>query len=57
MGSKNQTMKQCMDAQAAKASGMSKAAMTKACDEQMKMQKDRAHTPKNDDGSPTTTPK
>lgn len=52
MGGKTQTMKECMDAQAAKTSGMSKADMTKACDEQMKMQKDRAHMSK----APTTMP-
>ena len=45
MGGKHQTMKECMDAQAAKASGMSKADMTKACNEQMKMQKDHANAP------------
>ena len=64
MGGKNQTMKECMDAQAVKNSGMSKDAMTKACDDQMKMQKDRTHmskapatTPKTNDGYSTPAPK
>lgn len=72
MAGKKQTMKECMDTQAAKTSGMSKADMTKACDEQMKMQKDRERlskapattpattpptTPKNDDASQTPAPK
>jgi hypothetical protein len=43
MGSKTTTMKECMDARAATTPGMSKDAMTKACDDQMKMQKDRTH--------------
>ena len=52
MAGKKQTMKECMDAQAAKDSEMSKADMTKACEQQMKMQKDRARMSK----APTTTP-
>ncbi len=55
MGGKSQTMSGCMDAQAARNSGMSRSDMTKACDQQMKMQKDRAHMSKapatNSDGS------
>jgi cytoskeletal protein RodZ len=49
------TMKECMDQQAAKKDGMSKSDMTKACDEQMKMQKDRTHMSKAPANSPTTT--
>lgn len=40
---KSQTMKQCMDAQAAKNSAMSKSDMKKACDAQMKSHKETAH--------------
>jgi len=40
---KAQTMKQCMDGQAAKKSGMSEAQMTRSCNDQMSMQKDSAH--------------
>ncbi len=57
---KTQTMKECMDAQSAKNSGMSKSDMTKACEQQMKGQKERAPTsamPKSSDGSQTPTPK
>lgn len=65
MGGKNQSMKQCMDAKAAaNTSGMSAADMTKACQDQMKMQKDRAHmskapdtAPKNSDGYQTPAQK
>jgi hypothetical protein len=64
MGDKAQTMKQCMDAQAAKTSAMTRSEMTKACDEQMKMQKDREHlaeapakTPIDSSSSPTPAPK
>jgi hypothetical protein len=53
MGGKNQTMKECMDTQSAKTPQMAKGDMTKACDEQMKAQKNRAH-PATDTG---TTPK
>lgn len=52
-GAKDQTMKECMDAQVAKNSSMSSAAMTKACEEQMKMQKERARMSK----APETMPK
>lgn len=55
MGGKTQTMKECMDAQAAKNSAMSKADMTKACNDQMKMQKDHARMSKAPDA--TAAPK
>jgi hypothetical protein len=51
-GAKPQTMKQCMDAQAAKKSGMSNGQMTKSCNDQMKMQKDYEHLSE----VPTTAP-
>jgi len=61
MGGKPQTMKQCMDAQAAKDSGKTHSEMTKACNEQMKMQKDYerlSEAPKNNtDSSRTPAPK
>lgn len=64
MGAKAQTMKQCMDAQAAKNSGMTHSEMTKTCNQQMKMQKDYEHlseapatTPKDSDSSRTPAPK
>jgi hypothetical protein len=63
MGGKGQTMQQCMDAQAAKNSGMSRSDMTKTCNQQMKMQKDHEHlsqapTRQNDsDSTRTPTPK
>ena len=38
MAGKHQTMKECTDAQAAKNPSMSKADITKACNDQMKMQ-------------------
>lgn len=41
-GSKDQMMKDCMAQQSAKNSGMSKSDMTKACNDQMKMQRDHA---------------
>lgn len=46
MGAKNQTMKECMDAQVAKTPDLSKEDMTKACHDQMMMQKNRAPAPK-----------
>jgi hypothetical protein len=53
MGGKAQTMKQCMDAQAAKSPGMTHSEMTKTCNHQMKMQKDHQHLSE----APATTPK
>ena len=53
MAGKNQTMKECTDAQAAKNPSMSKADITKACDDQMKMQKDRARLSKSPDSAPS----
>jgi hypothetical protein len=50
------TMKECMDQQAAKKDGMSKSDMTKACEAQMKMQKDRTHMSKAPANTPSTTP-
>jgi hypothetical protein len=64
MGDKAQTMKQCMDAQAAKTSAMTQSEMTKVCNDQMKMQKDREHlaeapakTPNGSGNSTTPAPK
>ena len=51
------TMKECMDQQAAKKDGMSKADMTKACDAQMKMQTDRTHMSKAPSNAPADAPK
>jgi hypothetical protein len=62
MSGKGQTLQQCMDAQAAKNSGMSRSEMTKTCNQQMKMQKDYQHlseapaTPPNDSDSSSRTP-
>jgi hypothetical protein len=53
MAGKTQTMKECMDERAARNDGMSKADMTKACNDQIKMQKERAHLSK----APTSTSK
>lgn len=52
MSGKAQTMKQCMDAQAAKDSAMTHGEMTKTCNQQMKMQKDYQHLSE----APATTP-
>lgn len=52
MGGKAQTMKQCMDAQAAKYPGMTHGEITKSCNQQMKMQKDYEHLSE----APATTP-
>lgn len=52
MGGKTQTMTQCMDAQAAKGSGMSHNEMAKTCNQQMKMRKDAQHLSE----APATTP-
>ena len=52
---KPQTMKDCMDTQASTNSGMSKSDMTKACDEQMKKQKDHAHMSKAPANSPNSS--
>ena len=64
MGGKAQTMKQCMDAQAAKDPAMTHGEMTKNCNQQMKMQKDYQHlseapatTPNDSDSSRTPAPK
>ena len=57
---KDQTMKECMDAQTAKAPEASKADMTKACEDQMKRQKERARmskAPETKDSTPTPAPK
>jgi hypothetical protein len=64
VGGKAQTMKHCMDAQAAKKSGMTNAQMSKSCNDQMKMQKDSEHlsqvpatAPSQADSSRTPPPK
>jgi hypothetical protein len=64
MSGKGQTLQQCMDAQAAKNSGMSRSEMTKTCNQQMKMQKDHEHlsqgratTPNDSDSAHTPAPK
>jgi hypothetical protein len=64
MSGKGQTLQQCMDAQAAKNSGMSRSEMTKTCNQQMKMRKDQEHlsqapatTPHHSDSTPTPAPK
>jgi hypothetical protein len=44
MGSRHQTMKQCMDAQGVSHPGKSKSDMTKACEEQMTKQKSESPT-------------
>lgn len=63
-GGKAQTMKQCMDAEAAKHSGMTNGQMTKSCNDQVKMQKDYQHlsevpatAPNKTDSSRTPAPK
>ncbi len=61
---KAQTMKQCMDTEAAKNSGKTQGEMTQTCNDQMKLQKAYEHlseapatTPEKTDSTRTPAPK